>query len=84
MTELLQEYVARQAEARPDALALVMGGERMTYGELEAASNRLARMLREAGCRRGDRVCLFLPKSTAAIVAEIAAAAIERIMVEVG
>jgi amino acid adenylation domain-containing protein len=72
LTALLQEYVARQADARPDAVALVMGGERMTYGELEAASNRLARLLREAGCRRGDRVCLFLPKSIAAIVAEVA------------
>jgi amino acid adenylation domain-containing protein len=72
LTALLQEYVARQAEARPDALALTMGGERLTYGELEAASNRLARLLREAGCRRGDRVCLFLPKSIPAIVAELA------------
>jgi amino acid adenylation domain-containing protein len=72
LTALLQEYVARQADARPDAVALAMGGERMTYGELEAASNRLARLLRDAGCRRGDRVCLFVPKSIAAIVAEIA------------
>ena len=72
MTGLLQEYVARQADARPDEVALVMGEERLTYGELEAASNRLARLLREAGCRRGDRVCLFVPKTPAAIVAELA------------
>jgi amino acid adenylation domain-containing protein len=72
LTALLQEYVARQAQARPDATALAIGGERMTYGELEAASNRLARLLREAGCRQGDRVCLFLPKSIPAIVAEVA------------
>jgi amino acid adenylation domain-containing protein len=72
VTRLLQEYVARQAEARPDAVALVMGDERLTYGELEAASNRLARLLREAGCKRRDRVCLFVPKSPDAIVAELA------------
>ncbi len=72
MTALLQEYVARQAEARPDDVALVMGAERLTYGELEAASNRLARLIREAGCVRGDRVCLFVPKTPAAIVAELA------------
>jgi amino acid adenylation domain-containing protein len=72
VTALLQEYVARQAEARPDDVALVMGGERMTYRELEAASNRLARLIREAGCARGDRVCLFVPKTPAAIVAELA------------
>jgi amino acid adenylation domain-containing protein len=68
MTELLQDYVTRQAERRPEAVALVME-ETLTYGELEQASNRLARLLREAGCRRGDRVCLFLPKSPAAILA---------------
>jgi amino acid adenylation domain-containing protein len=72
LTATLQEYVTRQSEARPDAVALVMGGERMTYGELEVASNRLARLLRESGCARGDRVCLFLPKSIPAIVAEVA------------
>jgi amino acid adenylation domain-containing protein len=72
VTRLLQEYIARQAEARPDGVALVMGDERLTYGELEAASNRLARLIREAGCRRGDRVCLFVPKTPAAIVAELA------------
>jgi amino acid adenylation domain-containing protein len=72
VTRLLQEYVARQAEARPDDIALVMGDERLTYGELDAASNRLARLIREAGCRRCDRVCLFVPKCPAAIVAELA------------
>lgn len=69
---LLQDYAARQAQARPDAVAVVMGDERLTYGELEAAANRLARLLREAGARRGDRVCLFVPKCPAAIVAELA------------
>jgi amino acid adenylation domain-containing protein len=68
---LLQDYAARQAESRPDAVAVVMGDERLTYGELEQAANRLARLLREAGCKRGDRVCLFVPKCPAAIVAEL-------------
>jgi amino acid adenylation domain-containing protein len=67
MTALLQELVSKQAERRPEAVAIVMD-ESLTYGELEQASNRLARLLREAGCRRGDRVCLFLPKSPYAIV----------------
>ena len=48
---LLQDYVTRQAEARPDAVALVMGDERLTYGELEEAGNRLARLLRRGGLR---------------------------------
>jgi amino acid adenylation domain-containing protein len=71
MTALLQHDVARQAERRPEAVALIMD-ETLTYGELEQASNRLARLLREAGCRQGDRVCLFLPKSPYAIVSMLA------------
>jgi len=71
MTEitLLHHYATRQAESRSDAVALVLGEELLTYGELEQASNRLARLLRESGCRRGDRICLFTPKLPAAVVA---------------
>src|SRR5918999_3981388 len=64
MTALLQHFVTRQAERRAHATALVQGAERMSYGELDAASNRLARALREAGCRAGDRVCFLAPKSS--------------------
>ena len=69
---LLQDYVARQAETRPEATAVVLGGERLSYGGLEALSNRLARALREAGCRRGDRVGLLVPKSPAAVAGILA------------
>lgn len=69
MLRLLQTLVTRQAEARPDATALVLGQERLTYSELEARSNRLARLLREAKCRRGDLVAFMIPKSPAAVVA---------------
>ncbi|HVH66990.1 MAG TPA: amino acid adenylation domain-containing protein [Gemmatimonadales bacterium] len=64
---LLQQWVIEQAQRRPDATALVMGAERMTYGELDALSNRLAHTLKAAGCERGDRVCFLLPKSPIAI-----------------
>src|SRR5712691_11687099 len=68
MTSLLQQWVTDQAERRPDATALVMGAERLTYGQLDALSDQLARTLRAAGCGRGDRVCFLLPKSPLAIV----------------
>jgi len=42
VTPLLQETVAAQAARRPDATALVMGEWKLTYGELEERSNRLA------------------------------------------
>ncbi len=69
MISLLQEYATDQAARRPDAAALVFKSERMTYEELERSSNRLGRLLRESGVRRGDRVCLLMPKSPRAIVA---------------
>jgi amino acid adenylation domain-containing protein len=68
MTMLLQDLVARQAERRPEATAIVYGAKRLSYGELDAAANRLARALVEAGCRKGDRVCFLYPKKPAAMV----------------
>jgi amino acid adenylation domain-containing protein len=69
MIQLLQDWVAIQAATRPHASAVVAQDERLTYGELDARSNRLARLLKDAGCRRGDRVCLLMPKSPTALVA---------------
>jgi nonribosomal peptide synthetase CepB len=68
---MLQDYVARQAEKRQDAIALVMGDQSVSYGELEAESNQLARQLLAWGCRRGDRICLFSPKTPSAVVAMV-------------
>lgn len=71
MLERLDQWVTRQAEWRPDAGAVVLGDERLTYGQLEVLSNRLARCLRESGCQSGDRVCLLSPKSPTAIAAMV-------------
>ena len=71
MAELLQQLVTKQAERCPDAIALVMNDERISYAALEEASNQLARQLRAMGCVRGDRVCFLLPKSPVAIISEL-------------
>ena len=68
MTRLLQDWVIRQAEARPASPAVVMGDSRLTYVELDTLSTQVARLLHEAGCRRFDRVALLMPTSPAAIV----------------
>lgn len=67
MAELLQDWVSRQAERRPEATAVVLNGERLGYGELDSFSGRLASTLRVRGCEPGDRVCLLMPKSPLAI-----------------
>jgi amino acid adenylation domain-containing protein len=69
---LLQDFVRDQAQERPDAIAVVMGGQSLTYGELESSTNRLARLLKEFGCQRQDRIAFAIPKSPAAIVAILA------------
>src|SRR5882672_1306202 len=68
MSALLQTWLSEQAAQRPNAVALVMSQDRLTYGDLEKYTNRLARLLKDAGCKKGDRVCLLLPKSPAAII----------------
>ena len=47
--ETLHGLVARQAAERPQAVAVEMEGERLTYGELEARAGRLAAYLRRLG-----------------------------------
>jgi len=69
MKDVLQAAITAWADRSPDAVAISLRQERLTYAELEATSNRLARLLKSAGCRRGDRVCLLIPKSSALVVA---------------
>jgi amino acid adenylation domain-containing protein len=73
MRQLLQNWVTRQAESRPDAGCIVFGNEGLTYAELDRQSNQLAHLLREGGCSKGDRVCILVPKSPEAVLSMIGA-----------
>ena len=73
MNQLLQNSVTLQAESRPDARCIVFGNESLTYAELDQRSNQLAHVLREGGCRKGDRVCILMPKCPEAILSMIGA-----------
>ena len=68
MISLLQQWITQQAEQRPDATAIVLHENRLSYAELEQRSNQLARLLKDAGCQRGDRVGFLIPKTPAAII----------------
>jgi amino acid adenylation domain-containing protein len=68
MSRLLSNLLTMQAERRPDATAVVMGPERLSYAELDEASSRLAGCLAARGVGPGSRVCILLPKSPTAIV----------------
>jgi amino acid adenylation domain-containing protein len=65
---LLQHYLADAASGRADEVAVVHPSSGLTYGRLEADSNQLARLLRDVGCCRGERVCLLVSKVPEAIV----------------
>jgi amino acid adenylation domain-containing protein len=68
----VHELVSAQAAARPDAVALRSGGVWLSYGELEARANRLARYLRQVGVAREDLVGLCLPRGVDMVVAVLA------------
>ena len=69
---LLHHLLSRAAQARPEALLLVHGGQRVFYGEVESSSNRLARHLVERGVERGDRVALLVPNSARYVISSFA------------
>ncbi|MBW4718165.1 amino acid adenylation domain-containing protein [Saccharothrix obliqua] len=69
MTGVLPDLVAAAAREHPGRTAVVDGERVVPYALLHAEASRMARLLVEAGVRPGDRVALYLPKSTEAVVA---------------
>ncbi|WAX80950.1 non-ribosomal peptide synthetase [Streptomyces sp. KMM 9044] len=67
---LPQTYAA--APRDPSATAVVCGGTTLTYAELDARTNRLARLLIEAGVGPETVVALALPRSVETVVAALA------------
>ncbi|MET8975604.1 amino acid adenylation domain-containing protein [Streptomyces sp. NPDC004539] len=58
-----------QAAKTPEANAVVYGSTVLTYRELNARANRLARLLISRGARPEERVALVLPRSARTVVA---------------
>ncbi len=61
-----------QVDGAPDAPAVTADGETLTYGELDARANRLARHLLASGVRPGELVALKLERSAEMLVAILA------------
>ncbi|MBQ0902240.1 non-ribosomal peptide synthetase [Micromonospora sp. U21] len=64
--------VERQAAATPAAVALVCDGVHLSYAELAARANRLARLLVDRGAGPETPVALLLPRSVELVVAILA------------
>ncbi|MCS7475571.1 non-ribosomal peptide synthase/polyketide synthase [Umezawaea endophytica] len=65
----VHELLRARAVSWPDAVAVESGDERLSFAELDARSEVLARRLVAAGARRGDLVGLHLRPGVVAIVA---------------
>lgn len=65
---LVHQAIAEEAARRPQAIALVAGDRRMTYGELDGRANQAANFLRMRGVRSGDTVGVCMPRSIDMVV----------------
>jgi long-chain acyl-CoA synthetase len=59
----IKQTLADTARAIPHKEAIVLGAQRITYGELDAASNRVANALRELGMKKGTHVTILMSHS---------------------
>ena len=66
---LLHDYLRAAAQRTPDAVAVALDDEQLTYAELDRLGDRLAGQLADAGVRPGDRVGLLIPKRPIAVAA---------------
>jgi amino acid adenylation domain-containing protein len=68
----IHEVFAAEAARSPEAVALVCGPERMTYGELDRQADRLGGRLRRAGVGPEDVVAVFAERSPALVAGLLA------------
>ncbi|UZE26281.1 amino acid adenylation domain-containing protein [Pseudomonas sp. B21-056] len=61
-----------QVQRTPDALAVLHGGQRLSYGELNERANRLAHYLRGQGVRPDSRVAICVERGTDMVVGLLA------------
>jgi amino acid adenylation domain-containing protein len=64
----LSSLFEQRALERPSDVALVFGNDTLTYGDLNARSNRLAHRLQSLGCCEDEVVAVFCERSPAAII----------------
>ena len=61
----MQDWLTARVNASPDALALVIGEERWTYGELDGLVQGVYGRLQQTGVQPGDFVAVLLPNNLA-------------------
>jgi long-chain acyl-CoA synthetase len=69
----VEQFLTGSAQRCGNKVALVVGDARVTYRELDRASDRLAGALAARGIGRGDRVIVFMDNCREAVIAIFAA-----------
>lgn len=69
----IERFLTDRAAARPEKTALVAGGRRFSFAELDDLSTRLAAALARNGVKRDDRVLVFMDNCWEATVSIFAA-----------
>lgn len=64
----VEEFLELSAARFPEKTALVCGGQRLTYRDMNERCNRLAHALVALGLQRGDRVVIHLDNSIEAVL----------------
>ena len=65
---LVQSFLEKSAALLPDKTALIAGGERYSYADINGMANRVASALASAGLQKGERAAVFLDNSLEAVV----------------
>lgn len=66
---MVQDFLESTAKRCPDRVALVVGDRQLTYAEIDADANRVARGLIATGVQPGDRVAICLDNRVETVVA---------------
>ncbi|OFW26184.1 MAG: AMP-dependent synthetase [Acidobacteria bacterium RIFCSPLOWO2_02_FULL_65_29] len=69
----LVDYLSDASRTHPEAPALLFKGARLSFGELDRASDACASAFAALGVTRGDRVALLLPNCPQFFIAEFGA-----------
>jgi long-chain acyl-CoA synthetase len=66
---LVTDFLSDSAAKSPNKTALVCGGRRLTYAQIETQANRVAHGLLAFGVRRGERIAVWMHNSVEAVIA---------------
>ena len=68
----IHELFESQARSTPQAVAVIYEGDSLTYAELNAKANQLARYLKQQSVRRGDYVPIVMPRCLEMLIGQLA------------